>query len=490
MATVDTLLRYIELQKADGLRLETSRPPALLFGTTARALSMPALGTDLIEKFLAEIVAADILEQMRTPTGASAWYEAERVGGFRIAAQATGAGLAVSFRPAAGPDAGRPPEPKPPRRPAPDPEPPRVVPRDLPPSTAIDELLWRVVHQHGSDLIVSAGTNATIRLTGEFVELEGTRFTDEAILGSLASVLTEARLRELEETGNVDLAYELHDPDQPRGRRFRVNLFRQMGGLAGAFRPIWDEVPTLAQLNLPESIRALAEFPHGLVLLTGPTGSGKSTTLAVLIEYLNRTRSRHIITLEDPVEFIYIRKRCLIHQREVGVHVDSFATGLRASLRESPDVILVGEMRDLDTIAAAITAAETGHLVLSTLHSGSATMAVDRIVDVFPEHQQSQIRTQLADVLRAVVTQRLIPSLIPRKRVPAVEVLRVNYAIANLIREHKNHQINSQIQTGRDEGMVPMDRSLAELVREGKISKEAALRAANDPRHFKGLLGE
>jgi twitching motility protein PilT len=222
--------------------------------------------------------------------------------------------------------------------------------------------------------------------------------------------------------------------------------------------------------------------------MTGPTGSGKSTTLAVLLEHINRTRARHVITLEDPIEYIYARKRSIVHQREVGIHVDSFATGLRAALRESPDVILVGEMRDLDTIGAAITAAETGHLVLSTLHSGSATMAIDRIVDVFPEYQQSQIRTQLADVLRAVVTQRLIPSTNPRKRVPAVEILRVNYAIANLIREHKNHQITSQIQTGREDGMVPMDRSLAELVRGGKISREVAMRSSNDPRHLKGML--
>ncbi|GMV41439.1 MAG: hypothetical protein AMXMBFR64_31550 [Myxococcales bacterium] len=507
MAAVDALLKFIDSQRADGLRLEPQRPPALIFGGAARALSMPPLGSDLIAKFLAEVVGDEAMEELRGAGVLRSVYRSERAGLFQVAAQTAGEGLSVSFRPGNG----APVEPSPSGEPATPPagalapmgerpvaaaeaERPvplcgdRLAPIEPIASTALEELLWRVVLEHASDLIVSTGYNAAMRMTGEVTEIPGTRFTDEQILGSLASVLTAPRRAELERTGNVDLAYELREPGSERGRRFRVNVFRQIGGLAAAFRPIWDDVPTLEQLNLPESIRELAELPHGLVLLTGPTGSGKSTTLAVLIEHINRTRARHIITLEDPIEYLYKRKRSVVHQREVGIHVDSFATGLRSALRESPDVILVGEMRDLDTISAAITAAETGHLVLSTLHSGSATMAIDRIVDVFPEYQQSQIRTQLADVLRGVVTQRLLPSSTPRKRVPAIEILKVNYAIANLIREHKNHQINSQIQTGREEGMVPMDRSLADLVRAGRISREVAMRAAHDQRHLKGLL--
>ena len=514
MAAVDALLKFIESQRADGLRLEPSRPPALVFGGSARALSMPPLSADLIVRFLGEVVGDDAMAELEQAGTVRATYRSERVGTFQVAAQGGGEGVIVAFRPGTTPDTAPvdavapvatgplgTPAPEPPAGSPVAPAPPAPVTATASrlepvshaihaavPSTALDELLWRVVLEHASDLIVTAGHNASMRMTGEVAEIAGTRFTDEQILGALAPVLTAPRLAELDQTGNVDLAYELREPGTDRGRRFRVNVFRQMGGLAAAFRPIWDDVPTLDQLNLPESIRDFAELPHGLVLLTGPTGSGKSTTLAVLIEHINRTRPRHIITLEDPVEYLYKRKRAIIHQREVGIHVDSFATGLRAALRESPDVILVGEMRDLDTIAAAITAAETGHLVLSTLHSGSATMAIDRIVDVFPEFQQSQIRTQLADVLRAVITQRLLPSSTPKRRVPAVEILRVNYAIANLIREHKNHQINSQIQTGRDEGMVPMDRSLAELVKGGRISREIAMRAAHDQRHLRGLL--
>jgi twitching motility protein PilT len=499
VATVDPLLKLIEAQRADGLKLEPQKPPALVFGATSRPLSMPPLGPELIEKFLSELVSADQLSRLRETGALRGHYQAERLGGFQIAAQTSSEGVTVAFRPGA-PVSGEPPAHaapsdqaelvEPPRAPEPPPAPAvEVVARRSPAaSTALDELLWRVVVEHASDLIVSAGNNTAIRMSGDVAELPGTRFTDEQILGALGHVLTPPRQKELEKQGNVDLAYELRDTAGGRPRRFRVNVFRQIGGLAAAFRPIWDDVPTFEQLNLPDSLRQLAEFPHGLVLMTGPTGSGKSTTLAVLLEHINRTRARHVITLEDPIEYIYARKRSIVHQREVGIHVDSFATGLRAALRESPDVILVGEMRDLDTIGAAITAAETGHLVLSTLHSGSATMAIDRIVDVFPEYQQSQIRTQLADVLRAVVTQRLIPSTNPRKRVPAVEILRVNYAIANLIREHKNHQITSQIQTGREDGMVPMDRSLAELVRGGKISREVAMRSSNDPRHLKGML--
>jgi twitching motility protein PilT len=218
-----------------------------------------------------------------------------------------------------------------------------------------------------------------------------------------------------------------------------------------------------------------------MVLMVGTTGAGKSTTLGAIVELVNRTRARHVITLEDPVEFVYQPRRCLIHQREVGTHVESFATGLRAALRECPDIILVGEMRDRETVAMALTAAETGHLVLSTLHSGSAPMAIDRIVDIFPEHQQAQVRLQVAGSLRAVVTQRLLEGVLPGIRYPALEILMVNYAVAALIREGKTHQLATQIQTGRDDGMVALDASLLDLVRAGRISREVAVANARDP---------
>jgi twitching motility protein PilT len=227
-----------------------------------------------------------------------------------------------------------------------------------------------------------------------------------------------------------------------------------------------------------------------MVLVVGTTGSGKSTTLAAVVELVNRNQARHVITLEDPIEFVYQPRRCLIHQREVGTHVESFATGLRAALRECPDLILVGEMRDRETVALALTAAETGHLVLSTLHSGSASMAIDRIVDIFPEHQQAQIRLQVAGSLRAVVTQRLLEGVQPGTRYPALEILMVNYAVGALIREGKTHQLATQIQTGRDDGMVALDASLLDLVRAGRIDRETAVANARDPVELQRRLRE
>jgi twitching motility protein PilT len=264
-------------------------------------------------------------------------------------------------------------------------------------------------------------------------------------------------------------------------QRFRVNVFVQAGGLAAALRPVRRRAPSFADLDLPEGLSALAGTAGGMVLVVGPAGAGKSTTLAALVETVNQARSGHIITLEDPIEFVYQPRRCLIHQREVGTHVESFAAGLRAALRECPDVILIGEMRDSETAALALTAAETGHLVLSTLHSGSAPMAIDRIIDFFPGHQQAQVRHQAAGALRAVLTQQLLPGAAAGTTYPAIELLMVNYAVAAQIRDGKTHQLSTQIQTGRDEGMIAFEASLFELVRAGKITREVALAAARSP---------
>ena len=349
-------------------------------------------------------------------------------------------------------------------------------------------ILRTVLKYQVSDLVVSSGRPARVRIGGQYRSIPWAVFDSAAIMSVLQPALNADRHSTYEAQGNLDLAFEVKD-DAGVLRRFRVNLFRHLDGIATAWRPIWDTVPSFEQLRLPEQLLELAEVPYGLVLITGPTGSGKSTTLSAIIEYINQTQKSHIITLEDPIEYRFRDRQAVIHQREVGIHVDSFSTGLRSALREAPDVILVGEMRDQDTISAALTAAETGHLVLSTLHSGHSAQAIDRVIDVFPEHQQQQVRIQLSDVLRAVVTQRLLPTLDGEQRVPAVELVRVTYAVSNTIREGRTHQLNNLIQSGSKNGMIPFDMSLAELVNEGLIDARVAARCARDRSFFDSLSG-
>jgi twitching motility protein PilT len=351
---------------------------------------------------------------------------------------------------------------------------------------ALLALLHRLEHAGASDLFLSTGQRPRWRIAGELAAAEAP--ADETWLSALAAaVLDDARRAQLDATGSCDAALELASADGPL--RLRVNVFRQRAGLAIAVRPVRRDAPTLASLHLPDELAELTRHKSGLVLVTGRAGSGKSTTLVALVEHLNRTRGGHVITLEDPIEHAYVPHRCLIHQREVGAHVDSFASGLRAALRESPDVILVGEMRDRETIALALTAAETGHLVLSTMHCASAAVAVNRILDVFPEGQQPQIRGQLAATLRAVLTQVLVPGVTPPARLPAHEVLTVSSGVAANIREGKVHQLATAIQTGRDDGMVPLERTLATLVRAGRITRAAARDAANDVAALDQLMG-
>jgi twitching motility protein PilT len=296
-------------------------------------------------------------------------------------------------------------------------------------------------------------------------------------------MLTSVGRRRLADGAAVDFSFSVEGIG-----RFRGNAYRAVKGFNVAFRVLPMEIPTLAQLRLPRSLGELTEFPNGLVLVTGPTGSGKSATMAALVGILNETKAIHIITLEDPIEFVHTRKRALIRQREVGVHVASFAEGLRDALREDPDVILVGEMRDRETISLALTAAETGHLVLSTLHSNRAFTACDRIIDVFPEHQQSQIRVQLAESLRAVVAQRLLPQKDGKGRIAGLEVLRVNHAVGNNIRDQRINQIPSVMQTHRDEGMWVLERHLAALVKKDLIAIETARAHAADVELFETYL--
>ncbi|MEG0017544.1 MAG: type IV pilus twitching motility protein PilT [Hydrogenoanaerobacterium sp.] len=274
----------------------------------------------------------------------------------------------------------------------------------------------------------------------------------------------------------------------PTGERQRVNVYHQMGKLCAAIRILNDHIPSLEELDLPPVLKKLADEPRGLILVTGQTGSGKSTTLAAMIDYINKKRHCHIITIEDPIEYVHKHQQAMIHQREIGTDVDSFAGALRSALREDPDVILLGEMRDYETIAAAVTAAETGHLVLSTLHTTGAAQTVDRIIDVFPPHNQGQIRTQLASVLKGIITQQLVPLANEDGRVAVTEILLGTDAALSLIRESKCHQLGSVMQSGAALGMHTLDSGLAKLVRDGRITMEAAIEKSSNPRELRQYL--
>jgi twitching motility protein PilT len=339
---------------------------------------------------------------------------------------------------------------------------------DLP---SIDELLARAVELAASDLHLSVGAPPAVRVNGRLEALPNTRPLDaEATRTLLYRILTTEQQKRFELDRQLDFSYGV-----PGLARFRVNVYRQKESVAAAFRVVPDELRTLEELGLPESLRSLTELPRGLVLVTGPTGSGKSTTLAALIDEINRTRSDHIITIEDPIEFLHRHKRCVVNQREIGTDATDFGSALRAALRQDPDVILLGEMRDLETISTALTAAETGHLVFGTLHTQSAPSTIDRIIDVFPAEQQEQVRTQLAGALQGVVTQTLLPTADGQRRVAATEILLPDDAIRNLIRQGKVAQIYSYMQTGSRNGMQTMEQSLADLVVRRIVEAELAV---------------
>ncbi|MBE9582360.1 MAG: type IV pilus twitching motility protein PilT [Proteobacteria bacterium] len=333
----------------------------------------------------------------------------------------------------------------------------------------IDVLLNMMIQHGASDLHVSAGDPPMLRIDGRLQRVKYHDLTAEETEVILLEMLDEEQVGLLKARMDIDFAYEMEGT-----ARFRANVFMERKGYGGAFRLIPTEIKTLRELMLPESIHSLARVKSGLVLVTGPTGSGKSTTLAAMIDLINKEHNHHIITLEDPIEFIYPRGKCLIHQRQVGFHVESFSGGLRAALREDPDVILVGEMRDLETIHLALTAAETGLLVLGTLHTASAAKTVDRIIDVFPTTQQPQIRTMLSESMRGVVAQQLLRRSGGEGRVAAVEVMICNQAIKNLIREGKTYQILSVLQTGKTAGMQTLEDHIKKFVEEGVVSQEEA----------------
>jgi len=347
------------------------------------------------------------------------------------------------------------------------------------------DVLLEVIDRRASDLHITAGAPPTVRIRGRLTALDGypvlsTTDTREIVY----SILSEGQRQKFENQWQIDFAYQI-----PGRARFRVNAYFQRSAVGAAFRLIPFEVVPFETLGLPPVVADFANKPRGLVLVTGPTGSGKSTTLASLIDVINSTREEHIMTVEDPIEFLHRHKKCIVNQRELGSDALSFGDALKAALRQDPDVILVGEMRDLETIGTAITAAETGHLVFATLHTQDTPQTIDRIIDVFPPEQQGQVRAQLSVALQGIMTQTLLPTADGSGRVVATEVLVPTPAVRNLIREAKSHQIYSVLQTGASHGMQTMDSSLAQLVRAGKVNRQLAESRAHAPEEFRRLLG-
>jgi len=346
------------------------------------------------------------------------------------------------------------------------------------------DVLLEVLEKNASDLHLTAGSPPMVRLRGQLEPLDYPVLTPQDVRETIYSILTNDQRQKLETEWQIDLAYAI-----PGKARFRVNAYFQRAALGAAMRLIPQEMPALDTLGVPPVLRDFTKKPRGFVLVTGPTGSGKSTTLAAMLDVINEERREHIMTIEDPIEFLHRHKSCIVNQRELGADAKSFGTALKAALRQDPDVILVGEMRDLETISTALTAAETGHLVFATLHTQDTAQTVDRIVDVFPPEQQHQVRVQLSVGLQGIVTQQLLPTADGLGRTVACEVLVPTPAVRNLIREGKTHQIPSALQTGAQHGMQSMDSALAQLVREGKITRELAESRSSTPEELRRLMG-
>jgi len=348
----------------------------------------------------------------------------------------------------------------------------------------INDLLIEVLEKEASDLHLTAGVPPMVRVNGDLHALEYPRLMPKDTQQLIYSILTQEQREQVERKKEYDLSYSV-----PGRSRFRVNVYFQRNSLSAAFRLIPMNIRGLQDLGMPLVLEQLIKKPRGFIVVTGPTGSGKSTTLAALVDMINSTQPVHIMTVEDPIEYLHKHKKAMVNQREVGPDTDSFTNALKYVLRQDPDVILIGEMRDIETIGVALTAAETGHLVFATLHTQDAPQTIDRIIDVFPPHQQQQIRMQLASSLQCVVAQQLLPSIDGSGRAAAVELLIPTPGVRNQIREAKTHQIRNSMQTGQSQGMITMDKSLSALYRAGKISFETALAQAHDPQEVKQLLG-
>jgi twitching motility protein PilT len=346
-------------------------------------------------------------------------------------------------------------------------------------SAAVIKYLQTLVQQGGSDLHIAAGSPPMLRVRGDLGKIDVPPLTPQDVEKIVSEITNAPQKEELKRNKSVDFAIKVSGLSI-----FRVNVFFQRQGLSAVFRALNEKPPRLETMGLPDICRRACYYPQGLVLVTGPTGSGKSTTLAAMIDYINRNHQSHILTLEDPIEFQHVSQRCMVNQRQLGTHFTDFGSALRAALREDPDIILVGEMRDPETIALAITAAETGHLVLATLHTNSAPKTIDRIIDSFPADQQNQIRSMLSDSLKIVLTQKLVPTADGKGRLLVQDVLINNSAVSNLIREGKLHQIPSIMQTSKREGMMVMDQELLEAVRRGTVSGRDAWEYSNDKKLF------
>lgn len=346
------------------------------------------------------------------------------------------------------------------------------------------DAFFKLMHEQGaSDLHLVSGQQPVLRIHGELERVKFRELENDSLKAMLYEIAPEEKVKIFEETGDVDFAYEI-----PGLARYRVNFFQQKNGVGAVFREIPSEILTCDQLGLPPVVKRLASLPRGLVLVTGPTGSGKSTTLAAIIHEANKTRKDHILTIEDPIEFVHQSERAVVNHREVGLHTKSFSSALRGALREDPDIIMVGEMRDLETIALAVEASATGHLVFGTLHTTSAAKTVDRVIEVFPVNQQEQIRNTLADGLRAVVAQTLFRRIDRKGRVAALEIMIATPAVRNLVREAKTFQIPSMLQTGKKYGMQTLDEAIMELVKKKIISPDDAYSKANDKSRFLPFL--
>jgi len=351
------------------------------------------------------------------------------------------------------------------------------------PKTDVDYLLTALVDLGGSDLHLTAGIAPCMRIDGSLEPVPGREpLGPSDTEAMIKSILSPTQWEKFERDNELDVAYAI-----PGVSRFRMNVYRQRGAVGTALRSIPHHIRNLSELGLPDSVEAFAHLPRGLVLVTGPTGSGKSTTLASLIDVANRTRDGHIVTIEDPIEYLHHHNRCVVNQREVGTDTEDFAIALKHVLRQDPDIILVGELRDLETTSVAITAAETGHLVFGTVHTNSAASTIDRVIDIYPPHQQQQIRAQLANCLQGVVTQALLPRKDSPGRVLACEVMWASSAIRNLIREGKVHQIGSFLQSSKDMGMISFDQHLADLYGAQLISRSTAMEMCHDVNEFKRL---
>lgn len=347
----------------------------------------------------------------------------------------------------------------------------------------INEMLSKLIEMKGSDLHISVGCAPIYRVNGVLINTGSEKLSPEDTENLVRQVTNDEQIKEINEIGDFDMSYAVQNLG-----RFRINIFKQRGSYSIAIRAVQMEIPTLKEINMPEILYDFTQKQRGLVLVTGPTGSGKSTTLASMINIINNERKCHIITLEDPIEYLHKHNKSIVNQREYRSDFKSFASGLRSCLRQDPDVILLGEMRDLETMEIALTAAETGHLVFSTLHTTGAAKTIDRIIDVFPPHQQQQVVVQLANVMEGVISQQLVLDIEERERIAAVEVMVSTPAIRNLIREKKTHQIQNQIQTGSKFGMQTMDSSLLKMYNEKRVSRQTLLKAAVDLEYVMKLI--